>query len=271
MDDASTDSSAEIINKLLLDIPDGLNVDYQRNFENVGLVSQMNKLVGAFKNKLIVVQAGDDESYPFRLEQTYKAWIANGKPSLVLANHDDIDEQGRVIKAFDNKKIKLKPYTLKRIISRRAMVYGCCAALSSDMLNYYGAINPNVINEDRVNVFRAYFRCGIKYLNIPLIRYRSTVGISAFHVNDLDSQYKKLVIEAKREIADLNCHLADLEKIENDKVKRELLKRKKAVLWCAELRGPLNFLDVLIALVRGNDIAVVLKVYSRLNKHKLAQ
>lgn len=266
MDDASPDNTDEAIRELLPQAPKGLNVEYIHNEKNIGLVGQLNKLVGKFENKLIVIQAGDDESYPNRLEETYKAWLENDKPSLLLANHDDIDINGIVIKSFDPQSKSEKPYTLQRIINRRSKVYGCCAAYDSDLINFFGKIPENIINEDRVNVFRAYFRKGITYLHKPLIKYRSEVGISAFDISTTKQQRHRMTTEANRELADIESHLTDLSKINHAGAKNLLLKRRISVKWLASLSSNLSLLAAIHALLKGVSFRTAIRTYKKMNK-----
>ena len=266
MDDASPDNSDNVIQELIATAPKNLNIEYLHNTKNIGLVGQLNKLVGKFENKLIVLQAGDDESYPNRLEDTYNAWIENKKPSLLLANHDDIDEKGAIIKQFNPSSRIEKPYTLKRIINRRSKVYGCCAAFDSDLPNHFGKIPENVINEDRINVFRAFFRNGIIYLHKPLIKYRSEVGISAFNTSTSKQQHHRMTTEANRELADIESHIKDLSKIDHARAKQLLLKRKISVNWLRNMPVHLSKLSVIHALLKGVSFRVAIRTYKKLNK-----
>jgi glycosyltransferase involved in cell wall biosynthesis len=264
MDDASPDNSDSVIRALIATAPPKLNIEYLHNTENVGLVGQLNKLVGRFENKLIVLQAGDDDSYPNRLEETYNAWIESNKPSLLLANYDKIDEQGNVIRKFDYSVKPPKKYTLKRIIDRKALVYGCCAAFDSDLLNFFGKIPEDVINEDRVNIFRAFFRNGAVYIHKPLLRYRSEIGISTFNQKTKEARFDKITQEAKRELSDLECHLHDLDKIGSNKAKELLLKRKKLIVWLIQIKPTLSFFEVLGVFFKGVSLAKAWKVYKKI-------
>jgi len=266
MDDASPDNTDKEIRKLISEAPEGLNIEYLHNEINVGLVSQLNKLVGKFDNKLIVLQAGDDESYPNRLEETYKAWIEHNKPSLVLANYDCIDASGQIIKKFDYQSPSEKPYTLDRIIRRRVKVYGCCAAIHSDLFNFFGPIATEVINEDRINIFRAYFRRGIFYLHKPLLKYNSEVGISAFQSETKLQLLHKVRTEAQREIIDIECHISDLKKIHDTSVYNLLISRKKNVQWLTTIQTSLTFWQALIAIFQGVSPSVALKIYKKVRR-----
>lgn len=264
MDDASPDDSAKVIQQILADAPKDLNVQFEHNQENIGLIAQLNKLVNRFENKLIVLQAGDDESYPNRLEETYKAWIEQGKPSLVLANYDCIDDDGCITKHFDPGS-KPQRYTLKRLLRRRAMVFGCCAAFDSDLMSHYGPISTNVINEDRVNAFRAFYRKGIHYIHKPLLRYRSEAGISAFDKRTSTQRREKLRIESSRELADLNNHLADLSSVVcSENIAKEVRQRRKLVYWMLRYDDDRKLKWLMSGVLEGLNIVILLKIFKSL-------
>ncbi len=264
MDDASPDESDEVIKQLMKEAPDGLNIDYQRNEKNIGLIAQLNKLVGKFQKKLIIIQAGDDEAYPNRVEVTYEAWVNNGKPSLVLANYDGIDLTGNVVEPFEGKKPQ-KPYSLKRLINRRAMVFGCCAAVDSELFNTFGPIPSTVINEDRVNAFRAMLINGIHYIHQPLLRYRIEGGVSAFKTETVQQRLSKLKVEAEREARDLMCHVEDLKtSVGNASVRGRLQSRRAYLDWVSSLHGPPSISDFLKGLRLGVSPNLLMKIRKKL-------
>ncbi|ENY5165663.1 TPA: glycosyltransferase family 2 protein [Vibrio parahaemolyticus] len=210
LDDCSPDNSHQTILNLLKSAPAGLNIDYRHNEVNVGLVSQINSLRGRFHNKLIIVQAGDDIAMPNRIEETYETWLKNGKPSLIIGSYDKISEQGDVIEPFESIKQNKKPYTLENIINRKCAVDGCCAAFTSDVLNEFEPYNKDIINEDRINVLRAFLLNGIHHENKKWIQYRLG-GISTFAKETRAEKYHNTVINAQRELQDLKMNLRDAE------------------------------------------------------------
>ncbi|WJE03677.1 glycosyltransferase family 2 protein [Vibrio parahaemolyticus] len=208
LDDCSPDDSHEKILSLLEFAPKGLNIEYRHNTQNVGLVSQINSLRGQYQNKLIIVQAGDDIAMPNRVEETYETWLKNGKPSLIIGSYDKISEQGDIIEPFESIKQNKKPYTLENIINRKCAVDGCCAAFTSDVLNEFEPYNKNIINEDRINVLRAFLLNGIHHEHKKWIQYRLG-GISTFAKETREEKYNNTVINAQRELQDLKMNLRD--------------------------------------------------------------
>lgn len=113
MDDASSDGTQEVIEDVIKSAPMALNIEYWRNDKNLGLNAQLNKLSGQFEDKLLVFQAGDDISKPTRVEETYRCWLANGRPPLIVARYDEIDENGGLVSSFSTSAKPQKKYTFK--------------------------------------------------------------------------------------------------------------------------------------------------------------
>ncbi|EGQ7944971.1 glycosyltransferase [Vibrio parahaemolyticus] len=234
LDDCSPDDSHEKILSLLEFAPKGLNIEYRHNKQNIGLVSQINSLRGQYQNKLIIVQAGDDIAMPNRIEETYETWLINGKPSLIIGSYDKISEQGDVIEPFESMKQNKKPYTLENIINRKCAVDGCCAAFTSDVLNEFAPYNKDIINEDRINVLRAFLLNGIHHENKKWIQYRLG-GISTFSKETREEKYNNTVINAQRERQDLQMNLLDAQSKEAHDVVAAVKRRMRAAECMASL------------------------------------
>ncbi|EJG1816686.1 TPA: glycosyltransferase family 2 protein [Vibrio vulnificus] len=265
LDDCSPDDSHKIILSLLEFAPKGLNIEYRHNKQNVGLVSQINSLRGQYQNKLIIVQAGDDIAMPSRVEETYEAWLKNGKPSLIIGGYDKISEQGDIIESFESIKQNKKPYTLENIINRKCAVDGCCAAFTSDVLNEFAPYNKDIINEDRINVLRAFLLNGIHHENKKWIQYRLG-GISTFAKETREERYDNTVINAQRELQDLKMNLRDAESKNATKVVSAIKKRMCTAEFMASLSQSKSALysEAICYFVKTLDYRTVLKVLRRL-------
>ncbi|TOH45593.1 glycosyl transferase family 2 [Vibrio parahaemolyticus] len=234
LDDCSPDDSHEKILSLLEFAPKGLNIEYRHNTQNVGLVSQINSLRGQYQNKLIIVQAGDDIAMPNRVEETYETWLKNGKPSLIIGGYDKISEQGDIIEPFESIKQNKKPYTLENIINRKCAVDGCCAAFTSDVLNEFEPYNKDIINEDRINVLRAFLLNGIHHEHKKWIQYRLG-GISTFSKETREEKYNNTVINAHRELQDLKMNLRDAESKNANEVVSAINKRMRTAEFMSSI------------------------------------
>lgn len=265
LDDCSPDDSHEKILSLLEFAPKGLSIEYRHNEKNVGLVSQINSLRGQYRDKLIIVQAGDDIAMPKRIQETYDTWLKNGKPSLIIGSYDKISEQGDVIEKFESIKQNKNPYTLDNIINRKCAVDGCCAAFTSDVLNEFEPYHKDIINEDRINVLRAFLLNGIHHEPKKWIQYRLG-GVSTFAKETREERYQNTVINAQRELQDLKMNLLDAQSKGAKDVTLAIKKRMKAAEFMASI--PFNRLEqyriIVGYLFKTMDFKSVLKVLRRL-------
>ena len=271
LDDASPDNSQIVIEGIIESAPAELNIEYCRNDRNLGLIAQLNKLNYLFKDKLLVFQSGDDVAYPNRVEETYNAWIENNKPPLIVAAYDEIDESGNLVRAFGQNSKRQKPYTLTRLINRRATIYGCCPAYHSEVFNRFGPIPDTIFNDDRVNTFRAMCSGGIFYMHQPLLKYRVGVGVSHLDQSTREERFIRLVTEAKRELKDIRSHLADLDKAllspkEKKSARRALYRREKLMTWQASLSRPPSLYSIFKAMLTGLPVSRVWKLRKHLKR-----
>ncbi len=265
LDDCSPDDSHEKILSLLEFAPKGLNIEYRHNKHNIGLVSQINSLRGLYQNKLIIVQAGDDIAMPNRIEETYETWLKNGKPSLIIGSYDKISEQGDVIEPFESIKQNKKPYTLENIINRKCAVDGCCAAFTSDVLNEFEPYNKDIINEDRINVLRAFLLNGIHHEHKKWIQYRLG-GISTFAKETREEKYHNTVINAQRELQDLKMNLRDAQSKNANEAVSAIKKRMRTAEFMSSI--PSKKLDLIYSslhyFLETRDYQTAIKVIRRL-------
>jgi glycosyltransferase involved in cell wall biosynthesis len=269
MDDASSDGTQEVIEDVIKSAPSELTIEYWRNDQNLGLNAQLNKLSGQFENTLMVFQAGDDISEPTRVEETYACWLANDRPPLIVARYDEIDESGDMVSSFSASAKPQKKYTFKRLVNRRATIYGCCPAYHSQVFNHFGRIPSYIINDDRVNTFRALCLGNICYLHTSLLKYRVGIGVSFYDDVAKDDQLYRLVTDAKREVSDIKCHLSDLDAApRKDKkyISKLLMRRNRFVMWLSALEQAPSFSDVMRAILSGVPIKPVWKAYKKLRK-----
>jgi len=93
-DDYSSDDSWKVIREtveLCKQSPNHVkNCIVRRNDRNFGLVDHFNFLVHLFSNKLIILNAGDDISFPGRIERIVQKYLKVGSPKYFLC-HSDVE------------------------------------------------------------------------------------------------------------------------------------------------------------------------------------
>ncbi|HCG6466109.1 TPA: glycosyltransferase [Vibrio parahaemolyticus] len=219
-DDCSPDDTETVIEKTLMEKPEGLNIEFIKNECNVGLVSQFNKLKGMFNDTLIVVQAGDDMSKPQRLEKQYQAWKEQRDVKLILSQFDKIDEHGNFVSGRDEGEVFDDSY--QSIIERQVLPAGCTAAIDSSLFNDFPEIDKEVINEDRVFIFRSRLKGKSIKLMESLIDYRYDVGISALKQRTKEEFINKWKVMYERELIDLRMNIKDAKTVGNTEVVKAL-------------------------------------------------
>ncbi|WP_226982670.1 glycosyltransferase [Vibrio navarrensis] len=232
-DDCSPDKTLEIIHDVVKNKPDGLDVEVIENTVNIGLVSQLNKLRNQFSDTLIVVQAGDDLSKPDRLEKQYQVWKGNKNAKLVLSQFDKIDHKGDFVSGVDENEIF--ECNANNIIERDVIPAGCTAAIDCSLLNDFPELDKNIINEDRVFIFRAHLKGKAIKIMQPLISYRYDVGISAIKSNSKEDFINKWLMMYHREKIDLQTNIHDAEHVGAVSELKLLKERMKFILFLDEL------------------------------------
>lgn len=226
-DDGSTDNTKSVIEETLKSTPDGLNVEVEISPCNAGLATQINKLRNQFINTLIVTQHCDDIAVPTRLEEQYEVWKSDRRPTLVLSQFDCIDEESKIVMGRDlDEKFNFDVDTL---IKRRIMPSGCSMAIDSSLFNEFPPINKNVINEDRIFLFRSLLKGEAIKIMKSLILYRHEVGNSTLKMNtkrEFITSWQTILL---RESYDLPMIIQDCEHNGNHEFLPKLAHRQKYI------------------------------------------
>jgi glycosyltransferase involved in cell wall biosynthesis len=94
-DDCSTDRTFEIMRELANAYRGQHQVVLNRNATNVGLAGHYNRMVLLARGQLLVGAAGDDISFPNRVETIYQAWEKSGRKAFgIQSGFVTIDEDG---------------------------------------------------------------------------------------------------------------------------------------------------------------------------------
>jgi glycosyltransferase involved in cell wall biosynthesis len=229
-DDASSDSTMEIINEVVSLNKKNKEVIVRKNESNLGLIDHINELIELASGELIVLAAGDDISFPERTSKIVAEYIAKGKPLLLHSKAMEIDELGN----YTGRETPGKELRTKLSIEEAALAYGiylgASGAWSRKLINTFGKITYRSAVEDLVMGFRAIALDSIEYIDLPLLKYRAGVGISQYRPKTL----KEKILRRKKGIPSrlhvLSQHIEDigllesfpkslLERIEKEKLK----------------------------------------------------
>lgn len=168
-DDCSPDRTFEIMEKMAANYAGPHEIHLNRNKQNRGLAGHINQVMSLARGELIVVAAGDDISLSSRVEKNVSFYLSERKPDSIFSDYFDMDENSNQI----DERIwgSSKEQTVEEFILH-PYVLGAAHAWTSRIFNEFGPLREDVLCEDQVIPFRAYFMNPPKYLPQKLIRYR---------------------------------------------------------------------------------------------------
>ena len=180
-DDCSTDRTFELMERTVLD--DGCrprSVLVRTNARNLGLAHHINLVSSLATGDFIVVAAGDDISEPHRVQALVSSWCAAGRPDCsVFSAMSEIDQNSKLTGRRFRSKVDWKRMTPRSLLKRNLGVFGASHAWCRSISREFPPLYENVINEDVVIPFRAMLMDGGIYLDDPLVRYRSNIGLAS--------------------------------------------------------------------------------------------
>lgn len=196
-DDNSTDGTWDII-KEEVDEYKRLGGEHQiflnRNASNLGIAKHFEKLVSLCNGVLMVCNAGDDISFPNRVETIVDEWLKSEKRATIIVNGAvNIDMNGNVVGEMPNRILK-------------AGVFGAGATYASFLAKIFGPIVEPLAYEDQVSYRRARIFGDLLVIKKPLMYYRVGSGVSTF-ATDFRARMAKCV---HAEVASLRQIIRDV-------------------------------------------------------------
>lgn len=172
-DDCSTDSTFEVMRQEVSGYRGPHEIRLNRNERNLGFASHINRVMEMARGQLIVAAGGDDVSLPDRVDKLFAAYaFSNSRVLSVYSNATVINEEGE----------RAGPYLLGRgpdhlsarwMAERFSAALGCAQAWDRRVFDMFGPLQEEVFNEDMVIPFRAALIGEVKFINEPLVLYRS--------------------------------------------------------------------------------------------------
>lgn len=175
-DDASTDSTFQIIKECVDCYTGPHKVILNRNEKNMGFRRHVNKIIAQSQGDWVIYAAGDDIFFPHRCAEIMKAAAAFPEALAIYSSWIDIDEQ-------DNEKgrnpLSEEPYTLQTIdeilSGKNVWANGCAAAYSRRLLNM-SDMPPGVQMDDLFYSLLAFLKGSILRINKNLLQFRTWSG-----------------------------------------------------------------------------------------------
>jgi glycosyltransferase involved in cell wall biosynthesis len=178
-DDYSSDHTYDIICETASRYQGSHTIRLNRNNKNLGIAAHLNALMEMVTADFVVVGAGDDVSEINRTSVLVKAWIDSGRRALSIhSSARDMDENGvltgRLRKGCSDGALA----DLRGHASQNLWVLGATHAWDMSLIRRFDPILPSVINEDVVLPARAALLGTVRFVDMPLVRYRQGVGVS---------------------------------------------------------------------------------------------
>ena len=206
-DDTSTDSTFQIIEEEVAGYQGPHRIRLNRNEKNLGACAHVNLVISMAETNFVVLAAGDDVSMPERTRVLVDAYCKAGTQHFYASSNADIigsdgrPTGGRVIcgPAPDNP---------ERHARGSAMPLGASEAFTKSLLDFFGDMHQNLVNEDFVMPLRAHLLGKVAYVDLPLIRYR--VGAGSVSQDDARLARPDLLARRARYLAQQQIAVADM-------------------------------------------------------------
>lgn len=178
-DDASDDRTFEIMHEMASDYSGPHIIKLNRNTTNLGIAAHLNSLMKMVGSDFVVVAAGDDISFPARTSESVKCWLASSRKALSIHSSAlEIDGQGeltgKVRRGGENKELNDPGAHASHNIG----VLGAAHAWDMRLIREFPPILSTIVNEDIILPSRAALVGSVFYIDRPLVKYRTSIGVS---------------------------------------------------------------------------------------------
>ena len=221
-DDLSSDHTREKIRSKISQYHGPHEIKIVFNDTNVGLCQNINQAIEHCKGEFIFAAAGDDISLPNRCEIVMTEWLKlNKQPGLIATDAYDMAIDGHIL-GIKKTSILQEYKGLQDWMKRPPYFFGSSHSWSRNFLNKFPPLNPKMMAEDHLMVFRALISDGGHTISEPLVKHRrggvtlkkyidlaTKAKILRVGFNDKYIYLKQLLTDAQQDdhFADLAKHL----------------------------------------------------------------
>ena len=221
-DDLSSDRTREKIRSKISEYHGPHEIRIVFNDTNVGLCQNINQAIEHCQGEFIFAAAGDDISLPNRCEIVMTEWLKlNKQPGLIATDAYDMAIDGHIL-GIKKTSILQEYKGLQDWIKRPPYFFGSSHSWSRKFLNKFPPLNPKMMAEDHLMVFRALISDGGHTISEPLVKHRrggvtlkkyidlaTKAKILRVGFNDKYIYLKQLLTDAQQEhhFSDLAKHL----------------------------------------------------------------
>jgi glycosyltransferase involved in cell wall biosynthesis len=190
-DDLSSDRTREKIRSKISQYHGPHEIKIVFNDTNVGLCQNINQAIEHCQGEFIFAAAGDDISLPNRCEIVMTEWLRlNKQPGLIATDAYDMAIDGHIL-GIKRTSILQEYKSLQDWIKRPPYFFGSSHSWSRNFLNKFPPLNPKMMAEDHLMVFRALISDGGHTISEPLVKHRRG-GVTLKKYIDLATKAKIL-------------------------------------------------------------------------------
>jgi glycosyltransferase involved in cell wall biosynthesis len=250
-DDASTDSTWDIVQKEINIYRGQHRIHIRRNTKNMGINRHFNEIMKHVNGEYIIAMAGDDISLPNRVGESIQV-IQEESVSGMFSNAIVIDGSGREIGIYNSTDKEIKRYSPESILSMDGNGgSGFSFSWRRKDLEVFGEIPSRPIGEDAFLPFRCALINGLVYFNSPLVKYRKhgeNVSFWNQYKRAKGRNSKKAIIQKSllHYLSMYECWAVDLNKVEQSRnvtTENKLLINYLINYWIAIYRWRIAYLD----------------------------
>lgn len=179
-DDASTDTTFDIMGEIAAAYRGPHKVILRRNVTNLGLINHLVSVIEVTTSEYIIAAAGDDISEAHRASAI--ARVLESRPCLVCSGYSTIDVTGRPV-AHERSDEDMLSGDIRKIAVSTALYVGATAAWHRDLFRMFPPISLQGSYEDLVLGYRAALLGRIEYIPESLVRYRVGGGMTTTRTN----------------------------------------------------------------------------------------
>ena len=216
-DDASTDSTWDVIQKELKSYQGPHKVYARQNTKNLGINEHFNEVMILVTGEFIVIMAGDDVSLSHRVHTSVRILQENDVAGF-FSNAICIDQDGNETGLFVNGANPTELLSWQTILKIGGNG-GCGFSMAwhRNIRDVYGSIPDRPLGEDAFIPFRCALNGGFIYYQEPLIKYRQhNQNASLWNEINNSRNYKMKMATAKKEaqhyLSMYECWSSDIEK-----------------------------------------------------------
>jgi glycosyltransferase involved in cell wall biosynthesis len=188
-DDCSTDETFQIMERMAAEYSGKHRVVLNRNKRNLGLGLHIQRVGESASGEFIVVAAGDDISYPERVEVSQKFQQLSGVTAL-FTDVQKIDHDSKSHGLYFGENTPKCPCLEVVLDCASCWILGASATYSKSVFTGFPPLAESIFQEDNVLSFRALLLGHIGYISQPLVKYRSHENNLANRIPETNSMKK---------------------------------------------------------------------------------